>query len=89
MQMKNSEEGYVEDKIICTNADHVLAMMVWGHDWHGSAIHCQCDNQALVGMLASHYSWHMHLLGCLFFLKATYRLTITASHSPGCMNTCR
>ena len=68
----------------------VLAVMVWGHEWRGSAIHCQCDNQAVVCMLASRYSRQtdlMHLLRCLFFLEATYRLTITASHIPGRMNT--
>ena len=43
----------------------VLAVMVWGYEWCGSAIHCQCDSQAVVCMLASRYSCQtdlMHLL---------------------------
>ena len=68
----------------------VLAVMVWGHEWCGSAIHCQCNNQEVVCTLASHYSRKtdlMHLLRCLFFFEAIYRLTITASRIPSRMNT--
>ena len=60
----------------------VLAIMVWCHEWHVSGTHCQYDNQAVVCMLVSGYSWQtnlMDLLRCLFFLEATYRLTNTAS----------
>ena len=68
----------------------VVAVMVWGRSWRGTCIHCHCDNQAVVAVLATRYSRHpklMQLLRCLFFLEAYHGLSITASHIPGNSNT--
>ena len=45
-----------------------------------------CDNEAAVTSLntgRSKVPWKMHLIRCLFFIKARYGLDIRAAHIPG------
>ena len=68
----------------------VLSVMTWGGRWHGRRLHCNCDNEGVVHVVASRYSRDssiMHLLRCLFFLEAYYDMHISASHIPGHANT--
>ena len=67
----------------------VLAITTWGPAWRGSHLHCLCDNEAVVSIVGSRYSGNpdlMHLLRCLFFFEAYYKMHITASHIPGTAN---
>ena len=67
----------------------VLACAVWGRRWSGSAVLVHCDNQAAVTVLNSGYSREpiiMHLLRCLFFIKAYYQLSLKVIHIPGKRN---
>ena len=64
----------------------VLACAVWGEEWDKKKIHVYCDNEAAVISLNSGSSkdtWTMHLIRCLFFIKAKFGLIITISHIPG------
>ena len=64
----------------------MLSVMTWGGRWHGRRLHCNCDNEGVVHVVASRYSRDssiMHLLRCLFFLEAYYDMHISASHIPG------
>ena len=68
----------------------VLSVMTWGHKWRGFSLHCSCDNEAVVHVVASRYSGNssiMHLLRCLFFFEAHYDMHISASHISGHTNT--
>ena len=54
----------------------VLACAVWGEKWSGQTVQAYCDNEAAVSVLNSSYSQDpqiMHLLHCLFFIKAPSR----------------
>ena len=56
----------------------LLASTVWARHWHGQSVLCRCDNQAAVRVISSRSCRDpglMHLLRCLFFLEATYRLS--------------
>ena len=67
----------------------VLAVIMWGKHWAGLHLHCNCDNEAVVHILASCYtrdSSVMHLLRCLFFYEAYYAMHISATHVPGHAN---
>ena len=67
----------------------VLACAVWGKQWSGSAVMVHCDNEAAVSVLNSGYSRDpniMHLLRCLFFIKASYHLSLRVVHIPGKQN---
>ena len=67
----------------------VLALVVWSRQWRGSHLHCRCDNQAVIHILASRYSRNsnvMHLLRCMFILEAFYDFHISTSHIVGADN---
>ena len=68
----------------------VLACSVWGNQWWGQTVHVYCDNEAAVAVLNSGYSQDlqiMHLLRCLFFIKAHFQMEVKVSHIPGAENT--
>lgn len=68
----------------------VLACAVWGKEWEDQVILIHCDNEAAVQVVNSGYSKDpqmMHLLRCLFFLKAQFHLEARAEHIPGEENT--
>ena len=53
----------------------VLACVVWGHFWQGPRVVVNCNNTGAVAVANSGYSkvpQIMHLLWCLFFIRALY-----------------
>ena len=52
-------------------------------------VHAHCDNEAVVAVLNSGYSKDdqlMHLVRCLFFVLATWDISLMAVHIPGGFN---
>lgn len=67
----------------------VLACSVWGPSWQGSAVTFHCDNMGTVAVINSGYSrvpQIMHLLRCLFFIRAFFQVSVWAVHVPGQQN---
>ena len=64
----------------------ILAVMVWGRRWSGSLVVVHCDNQAVVTIVNSGYSKDkdiMHMMRCLFFIRAHWDFQLLAEHIPG------
>ena len=64
----------------------VLACAVWGRQWSGGAVTIHCDTTAAVSVVNSGYSRVpelMHLLRCLFFIRAHFQLEAWAVHTRG------
>lgn len=64
----------------------VVAGIIWGPAWHGKTVTVHCDNQGAVSVVNSGYSRVpeiMHLLRCLFFIRATFQFTLWAVYLPG------
>ena len=56
----------------------VVGCAVWGNNWRGKTLRCQCDNAAVVAIVRSGTSKPplvMHLMRCLSFLWHTTRST--------------
>jgi len=69
----------------------VLACAVWGHAWHGQRVIVNCDNTGAVAVANSGYSRApriIHLLQCLFFIRAIYQFSIQVVYIEGTDNTC-
>ena len=67
----------------------VLACAVWGRYWAGGVVKAHCDNTGAVAVVNSGYSRSepiMHLLRCLFFIKAHFQMEVWATHTPGVQN---
>ena len=67
----------------------VLACAVWGDRWHNASVRVFCDNMATVAIVNSGYSKVtsiMHLVCCLFFIRATFNLHLEATQIPGAFN---
>ena len=67
----------------------VLACAVWGSDWENQTVSVHCDNLGVVSLVNSGYSrvpQIMHLLRCLFFIRAHFHLDVWAIHVPGVQN---
>ena len=67
----------------------VLAAALWGKEWGGLTVLCNCDNEAVVASIKAGRAkeTHMaHLLRCLFFIEAKRCCTITSAHVPGKRN---
>ena len=67
----------------------LFAMVVWGRQWCGQRVICQCDNAAVVAVINTGRAKDtvlMHLLRCMFFVAAQLHLHIQATHVPGCTN---
>ena len=63
----------------------VFACAVWGQLWRNKRIWVYCDNEAAVANLNSSWSkepWSMHMIRCLFFIKAIYGLELEVLHLP-------
>eukprot|EP00731_Ephydatia_muelleri_P020611 Em0013g338a len=61
----------------------VLACAVWGEEWNNKKIHVYCDNEAAAISLnagSSKDTWTMHLIRCLFFIKANFGLSTAVQH---------
>ena len=68
----------------------VIAAGVWGPCWGGHSGVVYCDNQGAAAAVNSGYSKVpriMHLLRCLFLIKARFDLELTAVYLPGELNT--
>ena len=64
----------------------VLACAVWGYRWKGMSVIVHCDNMEAVRSGYSKSPAMMHLLRCLFFIRALYQITLWAVHVPGIHN---
>ena len=67
----------------------VLACTIWGPVWHHSSVMVHCDNSAAITVVNSGYSrvpQIMHLLRCLFFIRAHFQMSLHAVHTPGHLN---
>ena len=67
----------------------LFALVVWGRQWVGRRVECQCDNMAVVVVINSGRSRDkviMHLLRCMFFVVAQLDIQIHATHLPGVEN---
>ncbi len=67
----------------------VVACAIWGGKQRDTGIIVHCDNMGVVGVVNSGYSRVpriMHLLRCLFFIRAHFRLNVWAVHVPGVEN---
>ena len=67
----------------------VLACAIWGRYWAGRAVRFHCDNTGAVAVVNSGYSRIpeiMHLLRCLFFIRARFQVEVWATHTPGVQN---
>ena len=68
----------------------VLASAVWGPEWRGQRIMVHCDNTGAETVANSGYSRApqiMHLLWCLFFIRARFEFSLQAVHIEGTDNT--
>ena len=68
----------------------VLACAVWGHYWQGQRVIVNCDNTGAVAVANSGYSKApriMHLLRCLFFIRALYQFSVHVVYIEGSANT--
>ena len=64
----------------------VIACAVWGPAWATKSVTVHCDNEGAVAVVNSGYSRIppiMHMLRCLFFIRAYYQITLRAVHVPG------
>lgn len=67
----------------------VLACGVWGSEWSNQTVVVHCDNMSVVALVNSGYSRVpsiMHILRCLFFIRAQFQLEVWATHVPGVEN---
>ncbi|XP_065884054.1 uncharacterized protein [Dysidea avara] len=67
----------------------VVACAVWGPQWRQSSALVHCDNEGAVTVVNSGYSKvekMMHLLHCLFFIRAQFSMEVKAIHVPGKYN---
>ncbi len=64
----------------------VLACAVWDEQWRWKVVLVHCDNQAMVSVVNSGYSkvpQIMHLLRCLFFIRAHFQMDVIACARGG------
>ena len=62
----------------------MLICVVWGSQWHCLAVTIHCDDQTTAAAINSGYgqvTQLMHLLQCLFFIRAHFQLTVYAVHT--------
>ena len=67
----------------------VMACMIWGPWWANNRVVVHCDNQAAVCVVNAGYSRDkdmMHLMHCLFFIRAYWGIDLWAVHIPGEQN---
>ena len=67
----------------------ILASAVWEPQWHGQTVLGYCDNTGAVAIANSGYSKApriMHLLRCLFFIRAYYQFSMHVVYIEGANN---
>ena len=63
-----------------------ITAAVWGPEWRDLNVIVCCDNMGAVAVVNTGYSkvpQIMHLLCCLFFIRAKFRFALQAIHIPG------
>ena len=81
-----SEDGIILQELLPI----VMACAIWGNRWRGSMVTVHCDNTGAVAVANAGYSRSpriMHLLRCLFFIRAYFEISLWAVHVPGVQNT--
>ena len=91
LQRKWCQGGHVADLPITQKEvlPVVLGCAVWGPRWFGARVTVHCDNEAAVTVLNSGYSQDpqiMHMLRCLFFIKAHFQIELRVAHIRGAVN---
>eukprot|EP00731_Ephydatia_muelleri_P003574 Em0001g3574a len=67
----------------------LIAALVWGRSWSGQKVLCHCNNQVVVAAIRSRSSAQtqiMHLLRCLFFIKASSNFSPAAEYITSAEN---
>ncbi len=67
----------------------VMALAVWGYQWSGQSVRCQCDDAAVVAIINTGTSKNkraMHLMRSAFFFLARHDVRVWAEHIPGVEN---
>ena len=75
--------------MLCELLSVVIAAAVWGPEWRNSVVVFQCDNKGAVSAINFGYSrvqGILHLLRCIFFIRAHYGIHIRAVHILGNKN---
>ena len=91
--VKGSWDGMWKETNIATKEllPILLAVAMWGVFWQGNQVRVQCDNMAVVHIIAANSSKDatiMHLLRGLHFVSAYYNINLRAVHIPGSINIC-
>ena len=63
----------------------IMACALWGSLWRNGTVTVHCDNTAAVAVVNSGYSRVpdiMHLLRCMFFIRARFQVDVWAVHTP-------
>ena len=93
LKWRQSREGLGEgiDSILALELlPIVIACVIWGPRWRHSVVTAHCDNEGAVAVINAGYSRVpriMHLLRCLFFIRAHFEISLGAVHVPGFQNT--
>ena len=64
----------------------VLVCVVWLKQWQGLSVSVHCDNMGVVVVFNTEYNCEqpiMHLLWCLFFIRATNQFSVCTTHTSG------
>ena len=64
----------------------MLASALLGRSWKNQSVVVQCDNHRAVACVNSRYSKVvriMHILRCLFFIRARFQFSLEAVYLPG------
>ena len=67
----------------------VLATAMWGNQWRGNTVLCQCGNAAVVAAINSGWCKNkhtMHLLRSLYLFEAAYQVRLLTEHIKGSHN---
>ena len=67
----------------------VWGLSIWGAKWRNKTVTVYCDNQGTVAVVNAGYSKIpriMHVLRCLFFIRARFNIELLALHIPGTSN---
>ena len=66
-----------------------VAVAAWGRYWCGKVVRCHCNNQSVVAAIRGGCCRDpamAHMLRCLFFLEASFNLSLSAVHVAGVNN---
>ena len=67
----------------------MLTTAMWGEQWRGKTVRCQCNNAAVVAAVTSGWCKNkhaMHLLRSLYFFQAAYQVRLITEQIKGSHN---